>query len=954
MTTPLSTIASRYGVHVHTMRRMILNGVAHPGSTNIVPRVSHSFVMHVGETVPAARERLLREFVIIDAAAAASFRQLLKVLGGADERLPRIRIEEALAVCRATPGRPAGVPVSAREITHLIGGSLVHTAPILLSIALEEDALAEPPAVVANGMTVSTLAAALCCGRVTVRSLEQFGLLTATRTTNAVFVDLHPSDPLGELRQRFWTMKSAPFGTMRMVLYRKVRLLLCIEQDDRHPPAFLDDVIDWLLANKQKPEQSEIYNMIFGNKDQIADRLRERHRNGENVVLPKRTTKRYPVSKEDLRAVVAPALSTAYRTWLDGLRGDETCAVRDVDIIGIIENGHPVLQQIAAVVALGGFALPAFKALRIEACIALRDLWQPMMGADPTNPSDVRMALEAQYHVAMAIRPGPEQTRLLNNIAVWPWVVTIFNGYRFLEGMPPQTAAYLASIAPVLPNGSDGVIKKARTALDVATLERRVVRITDMGELLDGISGFYPVLEQRRNATKAFRRRVLEITHKAEAWGMPLDRFSVQAVHTVAHEHGEPGRRKASIRFAVHGWLHVIARGLACSRELFPSKGLRMFGNGNVDADRSLFENRYVVEFISSTFEDGSVAPCPHWIEFHSKHLFHPVSELTTEQAEERYKLLADIGVSGAYVLNRGKALGTFGGGKKTIARHAERALGMTLLPLDEHDHWEAYAMYTVSSRLDEPVRVNEHLQFNIGSGLDSHEGDDGVTYTVLRAFRKKKPLMHDFLISRESEILTEELLTTTSRRKYGGGGIRDVPRPGGANSRSPTVEKYILAYGDKSLDAARIDVAVCGLTAKLHKVQGRDFKYLWNRLASVNGMTMKQRQEAQGHVRIDTTEIYNPPTPNDIVSERNNRRNCRTEMRARLLNTDVPPAGGTSALVHELAARAAALHAAIDTERDVSAREGLLREFALIQGQLSTARCGAGLLRKARGADDE
>ena len=58
---------------------------------------------------------------------------------------------------------------------------------------------------------------------------------------------------------------------------------------------------------------------------------------------------------------------------------------------------------------------------------------------------------------------------------------------------------------------------------------------------------------------------------------------------------------------------------------------------------------------------------------------------------------------------------------------------------------------------------------------------------------------------------------------------------------RAAPFERYNLAYGETSLDAARVDMAVVCMSWGIHSVGVVNFKYLWNKLAEEKGCTTAQ-----------------------------------------------------------------------------------------------------------------
>jgi hypothetical protein len=933
--TMLGKLAESHGIPPGRMRTLILNGFAEPGCSGVEPARVRTFRLAPDETLKDAVRRLVRDFpVITDREQLRDFRDALIAFDGQDTPLSDARLIEAVNVLGRIPP-----PVKLRD---LIGGTRPHLSAFLTRLKS-----GQTQADIGDPITFSTetilrhVMEALAADHDRVMLLSDFGLMDLTRTGVGTFADL-PRDRIAEtLIERFWAMPRKAFDAVRLNQYVRIRRLLGVGTDERHPPGLLEDVIDWLIALRAKPEKTEIRSLIWGCKGQIHDALVERFRRGDPVVLPKRTVKRYPVTLEDLRAVVHPTLKHAFRTALDPERAHPKIMPRDVDMIGVIENSHPILQQIGAIVAVAGQAMPQFSNLRIAASILLRDLAGPMTGADPTNSADVWRVLETQYIIAMASQ-GTERRRLLSNVACWPWAVAIFEAYRHQEGLPTPIARYLATIAPAVLQGNDSVIKKARRELDAASDARYEKRTGELGDLLDNVSTFYPEIERRRNETKCFRRRVMELHEKSQAWPISIDEWRVEGVHTTIDEHAPLSKQKRNIHFAIHSWQSIKAQIKTGGSQLWrrgPAKTQRHIP----EVERALFENNYVVEFLRCTHEDGSAAEPPRWFGLFIKRVFWPTCELQNSEVVEAFAVRDQLGVSTNMLKNLARGLGDFAGRQKTFVRHARRHLGMILLPVDEWDHLEALALYSVSVKLDEPVRTSEHLQFNIGSGLDVHEGADGVNYTVFRSWRKKKPLIHDFMISRESELLTEEFLGTTSRRKYGGGPIPPVAKPRAAGGRAKDFERYNLAYGDITLDASRVDVAVVCMSWGIHSVGVVNFKYFWNKLAEEKGMTLEERRDAQGHVRESTTVVYNPTTPKQREEGRGKRRNAIQERRERLLT----PQRATQAVSQNLTAlteRAVELRQTLGTTPEGMPRDALLREYAEVQASITAHHMGGRL----------
>lgn len=927
------------------IRRLLAHGflMGHPGADRHPPE----FLVGENETLEQAVGRVLsQEGAIRDRISAAAFRNFMIVTGNANAELPIGRIEEAIAVLRSEGDEGQ---LTAADIIGLIGGAEYRIRRIVkgLKSVLPLTAGSCGP----GALTHTAAMRELGCSYHVLNATIEMGIVKEIRVGSNRMLDLPSGSAFVTIEERFDNLANQPCSPARIGHFHQVKRLLGRLADEPIPTAFLDDVTDWYIDAGYEPNVSEVHRQIGGCKAQIKTRLKERYRAGDAVAYPAGKTGGRNATLSDLRDGLPAVLGKLQHTALDPVTSGPASIPSPYHLSVAANCEDPVMRTIASVVVLACYSDPTNDAIRPRILAGLGRLIDFFEGSDPTNPTDVRRVLEAVMLAATGAREA-EQSQLLYTIGSWPHLVGVYEKYLAQEIIDEDARAFLLASAPALPNGADCILHQASKKHLRLAAARKESSDDDLDDLLTNFDQHYLVCEGRRNFTRALRSHVLRTVERIETWdALPQHDGPVGAGQLIRTDEQAPeGRRSATMKYRVWTWDAVIARVV---QRIGPN-GWRVQKGRPADWEKGLFENRYVVEFENFLYEDGTQAPLPNVVEFQTARIFDPLQSLETQEAAEaQAKLLVEMGVLPTSMNNRSSGLGHFAQTHASLSRHAFREFGMVLLPLDEHDHWEALAHYSISAKIDQPTRQGEFLSFDIDDGFAQHVGEDGSVSSVFYSYRKKKVHKHGFILSAETDRLAEEFLLKTERRRYGGKPIGEVKRPEGAHPRAPEVARFLMAYGNgNSIKSGHVDASVRALARGLFSVSSHKFKYVWNRLAKESGLTIRQRMERQGHTRESTTMIYNPQTSIDRRENLETSKDRSLDRRMAMLEArkrgEVQPAR-----LDQLTAESATLRAKINEENDAVTKAKFIAEYGRLQVKINAEVKAHRLPRQTSSPDD-
>lgn len=879
--TPAGAVAKDRGMTIHWVRRLHRAGFLDVPGATVRSAPVRGFTMTPGEDAEGFLGRLLTDFPPLEEGNVAEFREALHALKRVrDIRLPEERLDQGAAILGARHDDPTAFPVTITGLHALTGGDRAH-----LSTYVARHRAREVEGIVSQ----EAIRRELQINPPQIEAFLAFGILeqTAGPGCRKVFgvpgggeaaagggdaAPLAMADVQTTVLDRFWNMppRGRPLTIDDINLFCRLREAMQVDAFDRLPPNMLADIIQFIIGHGQPPTVQLIQDLVHGDETQLRDALIHRHRTVGDIPFPRRTVTRTTHTLADLDAMLAPELRGAHGTFLDPVRRKAGRAPTGVDIASIAGIANPTLRAVAQVVALHGRTRPKWKMRVSESIRMLRGHADAFDALPPTDAAAVASCLTALRLVANGTGPE-ERAIILSDILAWRTMAGIFDDYRANPELPPALSAYLDTIAPALP-ADDTLFEGVSASLETIRQKRYEDRVGDMEAILADVRGFGPRLFARRDRTRALRAKVREVVEEHEAGGADHASFLVRDAHVeeIARAAGEAGPRRRITTFEVISWDRIAAE----LRPLVPLWQKLDPHAGDKDArKRALFECRYAVRYVSCVHEDSTPAEPPHWFELHERKLLWPVKQLTTEEFAERGPTLERLGLGHSQTRAHGTGLGNFERHRARIARLARTHLGMTLLPLDEHNHQEALSILQVAMRLEEPLRTGEFAQLNVGEGAESEDDEDGEAFTVFKFYRKKKRKRSEAVFSPEVERLAEEVLTITSERMYGGGEIPPVPAPKPEHPKSPATERFLAAYGERSASIKNLGTGIAFLCAGIGLKRPHDLKYLWNRLERLKGRSLEERRKRQEHVATKTTEDYNPPIAADRTESRRKRR---------------------------------------------------------------------------------
>ncbi len=841
-------------------RKLILDGFLEPGNGGVVATRDRIWCVDPQSTLDEERRRAARDFPELDTLPLAEeFRALMDMLdpGGSP---PPARIEQlARTLLDAKNG---GTHRLHAQIMVILGGSYGQNAKYIRAVV---EARSEGEAL---GADIEAASVELGAPAREMIAFARLGILTADGAQcndRPHRCDLTNGSVAETLKRRLEELPSAPYSLQRVGDVRSAKRILGIPPDGWIPPSLVRDCVGWHEKLNASYSVSDIQMVIGGGRDQLLSIIKASRKDGTVTRFRSSRPPKEQWTVDLLSECVHPQLAQARSTVLDEHSYDPVMMPADHILSTIQAISNPTMKIIADVVILHAFSEPTYRSQSKVLHHPLVRLDAIFEGLDPTNAGDVKRALDAYYLVALA--DDETALRRMLDILQWRKIVEVFESYEQTPRLPVSLRNFLGANRPALPVADHIIFDRAWSRREELLAKNRKERFERLSNLLDSVPEYLADMDDRRKETQSLRATIIKKQRKNLPWP---DEFNervrcepITEEHTTKVPHGPKGRRTRTITFKIHTWDSLLERlQFETRRDLRETMWTPGIMRDGFQGD--LFENRFAVEFVSCLYEDGSVAKNPYWFDFHLDLIFDQSRRLSVEETERRMARIQKFNLSEGQFRHRMAGCGNFAKRWSVIARYVREDFGMVLLPIEEHDHFEAVAIYALTSRTSTPVRPGEHAAFDIGENLEGFDYEGEVS-SVFTAPRKMKDTPHEFILSSKAEARADELLTITRRRKYGGGPIPDTPRPRGSNPRTPERAKFVLAYGKTSFSTQAVDIAINCISVGYPRFQGRDAKLLWNMLEKGAGKTIGERSQEQGHTTTQVTEKhYDPKTSED------------------------------------------------------------------------------------------
>lgn len=910
-----------------TVRRLMLEGFLEPGETGLVPQRVRQWRVDGSRLLDDEIRRFLLEFPPLDTRElACEFGDFARAV---KSRLtvPGERIRQAVSLLRGTE-KTSLINVS-RPVAKLIGSNLSETHATVISIQLrttQETGYGELLGHIAHrcGFTRADMERFARLGVLNSRSSGRDELSGGT--------DLEPSTAKVELLRRIRALAGGTYSPGRISDARRALLTVGGDREADFPLGLVEECVDFHLEHGTRPDTSKIHSATYCSRSAIRTILARRAREGQDVAPVKIYTSHHDWTRSEAEKLVHPALLGAPGTVFGSPAGDEALMPTDASLTALAGMQHEELRRILEVVLFAISGNRDLKSYRKTMHVPFVRHEPFFDGLSPTEAGDVNRVLTMRYMVGLT---DAHPSAMMRDITLWSQVVKIYENYETNSLLSPQLRAHLAQHRPALPIGDDRIIGKAHQRYDALQTRRMEDDTKRIQWALDNVDGLRLDAEQRRNTTKRLRRRVAEALDTCSGYmsAMPEGDRSISFDFVGADDAAPPGRRKTRIALELLSWTRV----LDLIDEVDPKVHCKQRSFIEALAKTSdRFEDRWALRFAGATHEDGSEAEVPHWFRFHIAQIFRQRMPPDEATAHAKAALLAEIGMPSSYLKGLPPALGKFSRRHGTIAANARDLLGMILLPLDEHDHLESFAIYCQESRVVHPIRPGEHIAFRFD---EAESAPDGTGNVVLRTFCKDQIGLQDFEYDDATQKYVVEFVETTSRRLHGGQPAPASRRPGGAIEGSPDHAHYISGYGDGSLSTHHADIGVACLLAGMGPLTGKDYKKIWNAAAIKAGLDIEERQKGHRHKYIKVTRRHY------------DRETSETRLKRRDLVKAAISAGGrrpdTKADSERLASIADAEAEAAEIRKELKAcgpsqREALRVRLAVVQRGLREARKGS------------
>ncbi|MCA0891259.1 hypothetical protein [Qipengyuania flava] len=849
MADPLLELAHSLRVSKPRARAIVAQGFIADHRTSIIAQFERT--LHLAPDVPLG-EQLAQ---VLDSQPpfqsrkhAKDWGDLLRLSALTSYSVPRDRIEEALLIIRGPD--PRSLQWIHRHVAKLI---CAHEKDVLSVILSKQQQVQLEPL----SESVSALAEACGFTRVVIERFARLGILSATAPTDeqtSAPCDIPLDMAFETLSERLHSLPRAPFTLSRGEDVRKVRCALGIDRREDFPPNIIEDCIDWRQSLGQTPSTSLLEKDLYAPSVQVRRILKERRRKGETVVIGPVRAEGTDWDLEALRNVVHPLLQHAPDTALDGRDDWHGTMPHNAAISTVADLKNPVLRILGQVLILFIYGEPKFRSYRGKFHVPLRRLDDYFGSLDPRKSGDVARVLEAAYQVG--IQADERVSALMGDIMAWPNMVSKFELYLSKNILPANLRTFLESHRPALPAGDNHVVAKAIRTYELVQANHREKTASRLAAALEDPDKIGAILRERRSETKALRNRVAEIIEeRREEWEEVAreDRcFAFEHRLVAGNADGVETRRNLTMELMT--WEYLTDRVEEVS-------GLKQELNRNQIAQYQhedaidLFENEWVLRYVDCKAEDGSEATPPYWFQFHSSGLFHNANAIGDDLAAIQAAMIVSTGLTRSMLSNRAGGLGQFKTGHNSVARRALMHLGWTMLPLDEHDHFEAFALYCGLARLERPVRPGEQIAYR----FEEVEGysDDQSTHAVFNFHQKYKTQLQQHLTSHETEEAALELIYTTERRILAGKPLEPCKKPIGAIDRAPAVATYVTGYKDQALGTGHADTALALMLIGHFELKGSDWKKIWTARAKKMGQSPDEIRQAHGHSSPVTIEKH-------------------------------------------------------------------------------------------------
>ena len=804
---------------------------------------------------------------------AKDWGDLLRLSALTSYRVPRARIEEALQIIRGP--EPRSLQWIHRHVAKLL---CAHERDVMGVILSNQQLVQTAP------LSESLSALAEACGftRVVIERCARLGILSATAPADEqmnALCDIPLEEAFEILTQRLHNLPRAPFTLSRGEDVRKVRSALGIDRREDFPPNIIEDCIDWRRNLGQTPSTSLLEKDLYAPSDQVRRILKKRRRNGETVIIGPVRAEGADWDLEGLRNVVDPLLQNAPETVLDG-RDDWHGTMPSNAAISTVANlKNRVLSILGQVLIIYIYAEPNFRSYRGKFHVPLRRLDEHFGNLDPRKPGDVARVLEAAYQVG--IQADERVSALMNDIMAWPNMVAKFDLYLSKNVLPTNLRTFLEAHRPALPAGDNHVVAKATRTYEMAQADHRADTASRLATALEYPEKIGAILRKRRSETKELRDRVAEVLEeRREEWQEMAreDRCFIYE-HCLVTEHTDGTQTRRNLTMELMTWEYLTDRVEEVS-------GLKQELNRNHIAQYrrkdplNLYENDWVLRCVDCRADDGAEANPPYWFQFHSSGLFHNANSIGDDLVQGQAAMIVSTGLTRSMLSNRADGLGQFKVGHKCVARRALVHLGWTMLPLDEHDHLEAFTLYCGLARQERPVRPGEQIAYRLEE-LEGY-GDDQSTHAVFNFHQKYKAQLQQHLTSHETEDAALELIRITERRILAGKPLKPSKKPSGAIDRAPAIATYVTGYGDQALGTGHADTALALMLIGHFKLKGSDWKKIWTAQAKKDDQSIDEMRQAHGHSSPVTLErhydLESPSERDEKLSAQRTANEARTK----------------------------------------------------------------------------
>lgn len=806
---------------------------------------------NMSETLPDFMNRVIEAYPSLTTENCDRYRELITLLGGRDHKHSEERLSQMADHLMAIRVDLTVHPIRGDRLYKLIGGDRKHMTKFVRAYCSNE---------IVETSTFGFLNTALGhapCSKV--QPLIVIGLVELVTGAGALPLLAMPTDqPLEWLRDKMDNLAPKLFSLAWLANYNKSRRMLHYKNWETHSAAVINAAIDFFIAHGQRAGAFEVWQLLHGDFEQIYQVLKRRYLAGDNVLPPVRKTFGRGADLLALAESLPPELQDLPHTPLDHVGGTSTTNLNASEISHILGLDDQRFLVIAAVVGLYGGTRSEHRYDYKRGLASITHLAPAFQEIDPTLPGDVQAAITAQEIIADGL-PRDYQRVAYQNLIGWDIAVSIYENY-LKRDLPTPLRTFLEAHRPTMPVMRAEILGRLQKKSWALTDENYRARVLDIDDFLQGAPSLPTRIMRRREISQDLHRQVHQLVDDSLSDLVDERMLDITKSFEIL---SESDGKTINVKLRIRHWDQLIAELAETGRHgKMVSKLEEGYREKLDDWDRR-FETRFAIQYLGTTDGVGAATSPPYWIDFHVDRLFWSIRSLNDKDFAQALARLETYKFNLRTCDGNASGLGNFSRARGRLSNAIRGRLGYILLPIDENDHAEAYAVWNVMMRLDTPARSGELGQFNLDEGLQGSLDEDGESFTVFSALRKNDPQIHDFVPSPLSERLAEELLTITSERKLNGGPILPVARPARI-AKGPETAAFVISYGAKSLSMQQLSVATAMFLAGICKVRPHDHKYLWNRLQTLAGKEIAELQADQGHKRPQTTFIYNPPTKAD------------------------------------------------------------------------------------------